>query len=313
MADNQFAVQKDEKTLSSVQQASMNIGLFYYKFAQETLTGADDDMPPVGIESQDVESQRLLEMALNKLYITLVISDRIPMHVKSTCVMTLREIYGKYHGEVGANACDKLDEMFPDVVKSVSNLDIHFLIDVSPSMSGPRIKSCESTLLNIVNDKMKNGDSITVNIFAREYNTLIATTRLSSANRGDVMSTLQTLRFLTNKGRTHFYSALSRMANELATANGTAREQWIVALTDGEDNEHMTTYQQAKQMCEKLNVKVILISVGLESPSVLKVLKYLASEEKYFIKSTDDPAAITDALGKGFEMAASGNVMMESL
>jgi hypothetical protein len=56
-----------------------------------------------------------------------------------------------------------------------------------------------------------------------------------------------------------------------------------------------------------------MISVGLEVPRVLAVLKYLASEEKYFLKSTDDPAAITDALGKGFDMAASGNIMMESL
>jgi Mg-chelatase subunit ChlD len=312
MADNQFATQKDEKTLSSVQQASMNIGLFYYKFAQQTLVGTDDT-PPMGIESQDVAAQRLLEMALNKLYITLVISDRIPMHVKSTCVVTLREIYGKYHGDIGAIACNKLDQMFPDVAKSGGNLNINFLIDVSPSMSGKRIKSCEQTLMNIVNGKMKDRDMITVNIFAADYDQLILPTSLSSANRGDVIATLQTLRFRTNKGRTYFYSALSRMANELATANGTDTEQWIVALTDGEDNERGSTYESAKQMCLKLNIKIILISVGLETPHVLKILKYLASEEKYFIKSTDDPDAITDALGKGFEMAASGNVMMESL
>ena len=104
------------------------------------------------------------------------------------------------------------------------------------------------------------------------------------------------------------------MAKELASANGTAKEQWIVALTDGEDNERGTTYQNAKAVCTKLNIKIILISVGLEDDRVLKILKFLASEEKYFIKATDDPAAITDALGKGFEMAASsGNVMMESL
>ena len=153
-----------------------------------------------------------------------------------------------------------------------------------------------------------------VNVFAHEYDILIPATRLTSVTRGEVISTLQTLPFRTNKGATFFYSALSRMANELATANGTATEQWIVALTDGEDNERKTLSSHAKRICEESNVKVIMITVGLEAPHLLEVLKYLASEEKYFLKSTDDPAAITDALGKGFDMAASsGNVMMESL
>ena len=323
MADNQFAIQKDEKTLAIVQQATMNIGLFYYKYAQETLiypgasTGGihDVDGGP-GIDVQDMPSRRLLEMSLSKIYLTLCISDRIPMHVKQTCVTTLREIYGKYHGEVGALACAKLDEMFPDVQKSggKTTVSINFLIDVSPSMSGKRIKSCEETLLNIVNNKLTSGDTILVNIFARDYDHLIPASLLSDANRKDVVASLQTLRHRTNKGATYFYSSLSRMAKELASANGTAKEQWIVALTDGEDNERGTTYQNAKAVCTKLNIKIILISVGLEDDRVLKILKFLASEEKYFIKATDDPAAITDALGKGFEMAASsGNVMMESL
>lgn len=313
MADNQFAGHQDEKTLSSVQQASMNLGLFYYSHAKETLIDPGDDQA-VRIEMQDPESRRLLEMALQKLYITLLVADRIPMHVKKTCVHTLREIYIKYYGDVGAAACDKLVQMFPDVGTGGSNnLKINFLIDVSPSMSGPRIRSCEQTLVNIVENKMKNGDMIAVNVFARAYDILIPATQLSGVSRPQVVDSLRTLPFRTNKGCTHFYSALSRMANELATANGKTTEQWLVALTDGEDNERLTTYQHAKRICVESNVKVIMISVGLDSPAVLDVLKYLASEEKYFLKSTDDPAAITDALGKGFDMAASGNVMMESL
>jgi hypothetical protein len=103
------------------------------------------------------------------------------------------------------------------------------------------------------------------------------------------------------------------MATELAAENGTSNVQWIVALTDGEDNERRTTFESAKKTCTENNINVIMISVGLESPRVLGILKYLASEEKYFLKATDDPAAITGALSTGFDLAASGNIMMESL
>ena len=312
MADNQFAAQKDEKTLTCVQQASMNLGMFYYAHAKETLVEPSADSM-AGIENQDENTRRLVEMALNKLYISLLIADRILTHVKRSCVVTLREIYTTYYGEVGAVACERLNAMFPDIAYCGSNLKVNFLIDVSPSMSGGRIKSCEKTLIDIVCNKMKNGDMIAVNVFAKEYNTLIPMTCLSGASRGGVIGTLQTLPYLTNKGSTFFYSALARMAKDLGAANGTATKQWIVALTDGEDNERVTTDEYAKRTCEENNISVIMISVGLEVPRVLAVLKYLASEEKYFLKSTDDPAAITDALGKGFDMAASGNIMMESL
>ena len=312
MAENHFSVRNDEDTLALVQQAYLNMGMFYYKFAQQSLVGSLENPAP-SIDVQDAESQRLLELALDKLYVPLVISDRIPMHVKRTCVITIREIYQKYHGDVGMVACDKLDDMFPDIVRSSCCLNINLLIDVSPSMSGPRITSCEQTLLNIVDRKMRNGDVLTVNIFATAYDHLIPTTKLTTANRANVIDTLRTLRYRTNKGRTAFYSALSRMANELATQNGTGKEQWIVALTDGEDNERKTTYQEARRICDELNVKIILISVGLDAPHVIRVFQYLVPSDKYYIKSTDDPVAITDALGKGFEMAASsGSVMMES-
>jgi uncharacterized protein YegL len=262
MADSHFAVERTEKTLASVQQASMNLGLFYYAHAQETLIIPIDHDVVVAIENQDDEAVRLLEMALNKLYITLLIADRLPMHVKRTCVLTMREIYNKYYGQVGAVACDKLAEMFPDVASGGGSLKINFLIDVSPSMSGSRIKSCMTTLVNIVNDKMRNGDIIKVNIFAREYDILIPETQLSKVNRDGVIGSLQTLPYLTNKGCTHFYKALTRMATEMAAANGINTTQWIVALTDGEDNERLTTYQHAKKTCDD-NIKVIMISVGL--------------------------------------------------
>jgi tetratricopeptide (TPR) repeat protein/uncharacterized protein YegL len=314
MSDNQFAVQKDEKTLASVQQASLNLGLFYYAHAKETLLESNNYLASDHHVRLDDNSQRLVEMALNRLYITLLIADRIAVHVKRTCVVSLREIYAKYYGDVGSVACDKLNLMFPDVASGGSNsLNINFLIDVSPSMSGRRIKSCEKTLVNIVNNKMKNGDVLAVNVFAKEYNTLIPVTQLSNSSRGGVIGALQTLPFLTNKGATYFYSALSRMATELAAENGTSNVQWIVALTDGEDNERRTTFESAKKTCTENNINVIMISVGLESPRVLGILKYLASEEKYFLKATDDPAAITGALSTGFDLAASGNIMMESL
>lgn len=315
-AKNNFNLDKSEKGLTSLQNCTMNLGMYYYKHAQHELTNGrpkdNDELKKVDVTTATAETQRLMECALNQFYYTLGMSSRVPKTVQATCVITLVEIYTHYYGEVGAVATDTLQKMFPTInTAGTSGLDINFLIDVSGSMAGTRIKSCRDTLLNIVRDKMRNGDILSTSVFSNKYKTLIPRLTLNETNRNEVQSHIHSLPNVVG-GTTYFYNSLLRLAGEVNAAVPD-RENWIVALTDGEDNEHNTRPQAVIDFCQANKVKMIIISVGVSDTNVLRVLRSLASEEKYFIKSSDSPENITDALMTGFTMAASGNVMMESL
>ena len=306
--------QKDDQTLAHVQFASMNMGLIYVQLAERLLPGGKivkaralgEERQKIDLDKVDAGVRHYLEMALNRLYFTLSVSTRIAQSVQSTCAKTLDDIYATYYGDMGTIACDKLYEMFPSA--GLSAFTANFLIDVSPSMNGNRIISCQDTLRSIVQEKMSNDMEVSVHIFP----TLIPRTRLTVANRSGIYDGLETLHSLAVKGRTFFYKSLLILASKLLIDNP-AGPHWIVALTDGEDNGKCTTAEEAKLYCKENKINVVIISVGLDVERVLKALRFLASDPQYFIESGDSPENITDALMSGFEKAATGNVMMEAL
>ncbi|CAM9092924.1 unnamed protein product, partial [Ectocarpus fasciculatus] len=296
MACDGFQALRNEKNIKAVQYSHMNLGLHFYKVST---SGARIDM-------------RALEMALNQFYTTLTVSDRIQKVVQTTCLLTLEEIFSKYYsGEVGEMALQKLYSLYPSLQSRHGT--INFVIDVSPSMSGPRIRSCEETLLDIVRNQMHCGDGLSITTFATDITNLVPFCRLNKTNVPDVLDTIKVLPSMTMHGRTHFYKTLLSVGNSLMSQD--LPQRWVVALTDGEDNEGgHSRRSQAKDFYVQNDIKLIIIAVGLGGNArTLETLRALATEPSYFIVAGSDSHQITEALKYGFEIAQSGNVVMESL
>jgi uncharacterized protein YegL len=305
MACNAFRAHHNEKNIRAIQHSHMNLGVHYYHCASNAAVSGR------GNGSTDM---RVLELALNQFYTALTVSDRIQKTVQMTCLLTLEEIFQKYYkGDVGDLALIKLYSMYPELQNR--HATINFVIDVSPSMSGRRIKSCEDTLLDIVQHKMHSGSGLSVTAFATDIIPMIPFCRLDSRNLPGVLDTLRVLQSMTTRGRTHFYKTLLHVGAQLMRQD--LPQRWIVALTDGEDNEMnggASRLPETKQFFVTNDIKLIIIAVGLGSNrNTLEKLRGLATKPSYFIEAGSDSHQITEALQSGFAMATSGNVVMESL
>ena len=83
----------------------------------------------------------------------------------------------------------------------------------------------------------------------------------------------------------------------------------VVALTDGEDNEHhqKTDPADVKRLYISHHIKLIIVAVDVDNAT----LKSLVSQPEYTAR--DNPNQIHAALSKGFSLANSGTVVMEQL
>lgn len=61
------------------------------------------------------------------------------------------------------------------------------------------------------------------------------------------------------------------------------------------------------------DIKLIIVAVDIQDQEVVRTLKELVSEPKFFIDASSDPQAIKLALQRGFKLVTSGNVNMEAL
>jgi len=303
MADVRFKNEVNYETVSAVQFAAMNMGNYYYKAATRHAMG-------------DRMRTNLVEKALSFLYYALTVCDRVHRAVQMQSLVTLAIIYKSEYGEAGWTAIGSLCKMYPQFAKQLSSVggvtNINFLIDVSASMWGSRIKATVRVLQDLVNNRMKHGDKMSLLSFASELKTVVECTKLDSNSLPIVNEHLFSLIKSCTVGRTFFFKSLLAMARSLVAANPEGPHV-IVALTDGEDNERITSAKDVKAYLEEHEIQLVVISVGVDEVEVIKTLSFLASNEKYYIKAAADPDSIAAALTQGFELALdTGNLVIES-
>lgn len=303
LADVRFKNDVNYGTVAGVQFASMNMGLFYYKASQRFNLGSP-------------QRTHLIEKSLSFFYYALTVCDRVHRSVQSQCLYTLAAIYKFEYGAAGRVAIQSLCKMYPDMAKDLSSIggvtDINFLIDISASMWGSRIKAVVRVLGDIVNNRMKFGDQVSLRSFAKDLLVVVPSTVIDEQSLVYINSQIHSLIAACTVGRTYCYKSLLEMGQELMAKNP-AGGQVIVMLTDGEDNERRTKEVNVKEYFQQHDITLIVISVGVDDDHVIKTLRYLSHSKDHYVKARDDPKSIADALIKGFDLAANtGNVIMES-
>ncbi|CAG9333893.1 unnamed protein product [Blepharisma stoltei] len=211
--------------------------------------------------------------------------------VRKSCLEELLKIF-KEHNQPTFQI-EELLEDFEDPPK-----DIVFVLDYSLSMNGSRIQKALNSIINVIDEHVRPIDKIGFIIFNKQCEVVFNLT-----HRGNDPSHLksQIMRWDSPKGGTAFYDAimlaleefqayrtqsLSILPFEDVCKKVSKRLQWIVALTDGEDNASKTPYLKLKKKLRKSKANLVTIGLNL-SRTVMPIIANLceATAKGIFIES----------------------------
>lgn len=306
---NAFQTDPNETTVQAFQLSCVNVGQHLKTMIEENL------IPPE-------KKQQAINDALKHLYFALTVSNRIKKDILARSVRNVAEIYKKFFSdEVGEEAFDKLEQMFPNVLKA-SGLNhkkpkISVLVDVSPSMNAnKRIYSATETLQNIIDTKLTSSDYISLDCFASRHDQVVQMTKLTPEARSIVNDAVYALNFRCTAGVTHFYKALKEVGENIIMSKKNSEQALVFALTDGEDNEYNTRQSTVRKLFKENNITLMIITIGIQKngSTYRKLLELVESQEFLIAANGDDRSAIDEAMKTGFDFVQQhGSVVMETL
>ena len=273
-----------EKNTELLQYASMNMGLHYAKMKKID------------------EARQFLNYALT-------LTKKIHINIRNQCMMALIGIYREHYGSEGARLADEQERKLNLGGNPPKN--IIFVLDTSGSMAGGFIETCRRSIIEIVTQYM--GPSDTVSLYT--FNTSVRKVFFKKSIETDMNEIQHNVNHNTRVGgMTAFYKAVRMAINDMNNDGMENSSQWIVALTDGADNQSrpITCHNIASDV-KKNDVNLIVITVG--SISTINDILMLtdASEKGMHIEAAGGADAISEAFGKAAVAISKGHVNMEIL
>lgn len=279
MHENEIAVRKNVELL---QYASMNMGLHYAKMKK-------------------------IDEARQYLNYTLTLTKTIHINVRNQCMMALIDIYDTHFGEEGKIIAEKQRKEMNFGNGAAKN--IIFILDISGSMSGSRIITCRTSVMDIVTEHLSSNDSVSLYTF----NNLIEKVffKIPSTEVDQIRNYIDNR--TQTKSRTAFYDALFMAITDMKDDEMDNSNQWVIALTDGEDNCSKTTSEFIENYVRTHKVNLIVITVGQlqTEDDIRKIVN--ASSQGMLIKAEGGTEAISEAFGQAAMVITKGHVNMEVL
>lgn len=181
--------------------------------------------------------------------------------------------------------------------KNTFSKNIFFVLDSSGSMDGSPIAQCKKSIKNIVDVNLSENDNVSLVTFNttvkevfpfRNKNTYIREIHRDIDNNINV------------GGMTSFYDALDYSISKI----GGIGDNWIVALTDGEDNSSKINDKYLIKKISSMSLNIIIITVG--SIKTEKTIKQICEScnkkgKGIFIKSLTNNS---QDISKAFENVA---------
>jgi len=171
--------------------------------------------------------------------------------------------------------------------------DIFFLLDYSGSMSGSKNQASLSGIKSIFDQQVTTSDNVCVITFNAVSTAVIPLTK-KGGNERAIMSQIEQLTH--PNGGTAFFDALGSAFAHVATSNND-RDHWIIALTDGDDNQSKEfSIGKVKNLAALYpTTTVVIISVGtLTSRAELEGI-CKATYNGVLLDVSDSGGAITQA------------------
>lgn len=183
---------------------------------------------------------------------------------------------------------------------------IVFCLDYSGSMSGGKIRSAVSNLRSIIQDHMSSSDSLSLIRFCHEVTIDV---RLKVKGNQDVEYTDILANWTSPCGNTALYDAIASAVSILEESPSCS--DWIVALTDGEDNASRRDISTLSNLLRTANANLILIGVGNVDHEKCQILTS-SSRKGLFIPASDNASGIDEAFGKALTIIH-GQILLEDM
>jgi len=208
--------------------------------------------------------------------------------IRKQCLLELKEIFEKN------NLLDKapnIKKMLDSFVKR--NKDIVILLDYSQSMGdGGRINFAVNNILKVFDNYIKPNDRVGFIRFNMNCDIIFS---LIEKKKNTIQLRKQLENSTKPSGGTALYTAIYEAIKLFHKADAKNHTKWIVALTDGDDNESRISYEQIFKQLARSDVSLIIIGLALH-PAVGPRLRYLCS-------ATRDGVFIESATPESLEVA----------
>jgi len=144
-----------------------------------------------------------------------------------------------------------------------TNNNVLFVLDCSGSMAGAPINQCKNSVKDIINNNLTENDIISMFVFNNKVSRIF----LNKNKRVNLEHMLLSIDGISANGGTAFYDALITSLNEANNpsnnVNNTNNEsKWIVALTDGEDQDSKSSPDDVIRLLNNKPNNLIIITVG---------------------------------------------------
>jgi tetratricopeptide (TPR) repeat protein len=201
--------------------------------------------------------------------------------IRKACLLEIRDIL------VSQDLLGKA----PNIAKILSlfnarNKDIVFVLDYSQSMGdGGRIAHAVSNILKVFDKYVKPKDRVAFIRFNLNCDIVFS---LVEKRKNTVQLRKQIDDSKAPAGSTALLNALYEGIKLFERCELTSNSKWIVALTDGDDNESRITYDQVYKRLQRSDVNLVIVGLGLHQAVIQKLTMLCrVSQNGMFIESPE--------------------------
>jgi tetratricopeptide (TPR) repeat protein len=241
----------------------------------------------------------------------LLIHDRMSANVFRKCAKSLIETC-EHTGRVQVKQyLENLTGLY-----SRKPLKIYFVLDQSWSMDekdhrkGPtRLQVCKDSIKQIIATNISNTDYVAMYTF----DTIVHDTFPLTQKSDNATSLGYKIDSIKTAGRTAFYTAVETAISSSLNDGVANCDTWIIALTDGADNESKhNSLSNVKKQLKQSDINIILITVGNEVNfrDINDIVKSCRTQKGMHIEAKD-VEAIQIAFTKAAQHMVSGAVNLE--
>lgn len=213
--------------------------------------------------------------------------------VVNTSLKNIQEIYEE---EGKTDLANEIDARLKKLSASQKAKEVTFILDYSGSMAGKKNRASVKGVQDIFKNQVNDGDIVSLILFESQTKTIFSPMKKEGNERAFLLE-LDRLKY--PMGATAMFDAIGLAFSDFI-ARPTNNEQWIIALTDGDDNSsYQYTPKQVTEMARRsVGVNLVIIGVGeLKQRKLLESMCAASDRGKYIHVSS----GVTDAINSAFE------------
>lgn len=180
------------------------------------------------------------------------------VYIQQTCLEYMDNSYTALGSLNVASEIKKLRK------RNNASKNVLFVLDSSGSMGGSPIKQCKQSIKDIITNHLDSNDNVSLITFDSNIKEIFPFINKDN-HLNQILNDIDT-KVIIN-GNTAFYDALNYALSKI-DGLGT---NYIIALTDGEDNRSTINHKQLSLKMESMFINLIIITVGsLKTENIIK-------------------------------------------